>query len=153
MFLPSSKSLEACDHEDGGRCTGSASCGACKNCSACKHCNSGGSCGVCRRGSSSSSYGGGSSGSGNRSGNRTNYSTGKSSSSNSSRSSSTQRFQIGEALNVSGTTNLYSQANFNSKIAEILQKNHQITFISYELNGWIKVKSNKTGFTGYIYFG
>jgi len=60
IIIPSSQQIQAsCEHENGGKCTGSSNCSSCKNCSYCEHCNSGGSCGVCGIGNSRN-YGGGS---------------------------------------------------------------------------------------------
>lgn len=53
LFVSPNSSDVSVGNTHGGRCTGKANCTACSSCNYCKHCNSGGSCGVCGGGSSS----------------------------------------------------------------------------------------------------
>jgi hypothetical protein len=140
---PSKKLIASCcSNEDGGRCTGSAYCSACKNCSGCKYCNSGGSCGVCDSGKSRSNSSSSSKSKSNTSG--TTYSP-------KSKSTIRQNFYKGDHLFVSNATlNLRSGPGTKYEIIAKLKMNDELTYI--ESSGdWIKVKVKNSGIEGWTF--
>jgi len=121
---------------EGGRgCTGSAYCTACKNCSGCKHCaKNGGTCGVCRRGSSKS------------------YTTYKKSSNSHRSTSNLRKYLKDDNLTVNSTTlNLREGPGTKYKILEKLNNNSTLLFIENK-GTWLKIKVKETGTIGYVFY-
>lgn len=152
-----SSSKEKSPH-NGGRCTGSSNCSACSNCSGCAHCaGGGGSCGVCGGGSYKKKS------SANRSSSKHTKSktpnTLLSYRSKKSKTSEPPKIRIDEvnintdkrSIAAVSFINVYEKASLQSKIIEKVSKNENLIPVSKQ-KYWRKVKVQKSGKTGYVYY-
>lgn len=137
----------------GGRCTGSANCTACSNCSGCGHCaRGGGSCGVCKGGSyEKKSYP-----KKDRSKNSKDsesYPSSKKGKSTKAPSVFVNEININSNRYIAGiaVTNVYEKPSVKSKIIEIIPKNEKLIQLSKQ-DSWYKVKVQKSGKTGYVFY-
>ena len=152
--------LASCSTHEGGRCTGSSYCRACRNCSRCGHCSRGGTCGVCSGGYRST-----------RKAKSTSYSSTSSSYTNSSTgltssSSNTINSTIGSSTSYADTKankKYYSKTLIvNSKslnlrngpgaiypVIEKLKKDQKLDFLEMTGN-WVKVVVRETKTIGYV---
>lgn len=141
----------------GGRCTGSSTCSACSNCSGCTHCaGGGGSCGVCGGGSYKKKSVSRSSSNHKRSKNTTTspvYLTKK------SKTSKPPKIRIDEVninANSRPTTEIsiikiYEKPSLQSRVIEKVPENAKLLPVSKQ-KYWQKVKVQKSGKTGYVYY-
>jgi len=145
------------DSHHGGRCTGSASCSACSNCSGCGHCaGGGGTCGVCRSGSSenkSSSHRSSPKKSKAKKSRESDSYISKKGKSNKAPSVFVNEININSGRYIAGisVTNVYEKPSLTSKIIEKVPKNSKLIQLSTQAP-WYKIKVQKSGQTGYVYY-
>ena len=149
-----SSSKEKSPH-NGGRCTGSSNCSACSNCSGCAHCaGRGGSCGVCEGGSYKKKS-------------SVNHSSSKHQKSKTPNTSLSYRSKISEPpkirideVNIKtdnrynadvSVIKIYEKPSLQSKAIEKVSKTAKLIPVSKQ-KYWKKVKVQKSGKTGYVYY-
>lgn len=157
MSCSFSSSKEKTPHNR-GRCTGSSNCSACSNCSGCAHCaGGGGSCGVCGGGSYKKKS------PANRSSSKhiksKDPNTSLSYRSKKNKTSEPPKIRIDE-VNINADKrsiaavsfiNVYEKASLQSKIIEKVSKTENLIPVSKQ-KYWRKVKVQKSGKTGYVYY-
>ncbi|MBT2621371.1 SH3 domain-containing protein [Chryseobacterium sp. ISL-6] len=137
----------------GGRCTGSANCSACSNCSGCGHCaGGGGSCGVCKGGSYEKKYSSKKDRS-KKSRDSNPYTPSQKGKSTKAPPVFVNEININSSRYIAGiaVTHVYEKPSVKSKIIEIVPKNEKLIQLSKQ-DSWYKVKAQKTGKTGYVYY-
>lgn len=131
----SNKLIASCCTET-GRCVGSSYCTTCKNCSRCKHCSkNGGSCGVCST-SNSRSY----------------TATPKQNKKIRNSSKTYKNYTLTTELYITiAALNLRKGPGTKFKIIEKLDNSDKLFYLGKE-KLWIKVKVEKSGAVGYVYY-
>ncbi|WP_300349185.1 SH3 domain-containing protein [Chryseobacterium sp.] len=143
---------------NGERCTGSSNCSACSSCSGCAHCaGMGGSCGVCGGGSYKKKS----------SANHSSSKHQKSKTPNTSLSYRSKKSKLSEPpkirideVNIKtdnrynadvSVIKIYEKPSLQSKVIEKVSKTAKLIPVSKQ-KYWQKVKVQKSGKTGYVYY-